>query len=548
MTHGLAQLATLQAAPDELARHAAVLMIAAPLVGACLAMLAWGPRAAHAVGLASAGFSVWMGLALAGEVARQGAVVYEVGGYAPLLGVELRADGASVLFALLIAAAGLLAIGMSGPELRGEIEGRQRVPALAGMLVCLSGLLALTVVGDMFTAFVFLEVASIGTYALVAAGREDRRSLPAAFNYLMWGALGATFYLMGVAFLFGVTGTLNMAEMARRLAALPVGGGAARAAAAGAALAVIGLAIKAALFPLHRWLPDAYAHAPSPVATLLAAASTKAAMLLLARILFGVLAHRTALQHVFLALLLAPMGAVGVLIATGQALWQGGLRRLLALSTVAQTGYAALGVSLGTAAGLTAAYMQLVADGLAKAVMFIALGGIAARMPVSGVKDFVGAGKVAPLTMTAFAIGALSVAGLPLTIGFGAKWLLFGAAFSASSMWIIAVMAIGALGTLIYTARLLEQMFFMTRPADAPELREAPPIILASAWIAAWLCLFFGATGSLPIGLADLGARNLMQPSVAAPAAAPIAPIAPASAAAPSLPSEPPAQNLGPPR
>ena len=148
--------------------------------------------------------------------------------------------------------------------------------------------------GDAFNAFVFLEVSSIGTYALIAIGeKRDRRALPAAFNYLIMGTIGATFYVVGVGFLFAATGTLNMADMGARLATL----GDSSVVQAGFAFIVVGLGIKAAMFPLHGWLPGAYSYAPSLIAIFLAATATKASIYLMARFVFDVFPDGAAFGH-----------------------------------------------------------------------------------------------------------------------------------------------------------------------------------------------------------------------------------------------------------
>jgi len=172
-----------------------------------------------------------------------------------------------------------------GHALVAEVRAETHTLFQSGYLLCVGGFLGLVLTGDAFNAFVFLEVSSVGTYALVAAGEQrDRRALPAAFNYLIMGTIGATFYVIGIGFLYGATGTLNMADMAVRLATL----GDNTAVQAGFAFVVVGLGVKAAIFPLHGWLPGAYAGAPSLVSVFLAATATKTAIYLIARFTFDV--------------------------------------------------------------------------------------------------------------------------------------------------------------------------------------------------------------------------------------------------------------------
>ena len=151
-------------------------------------------------------FAAWMALALVGEVARRGAVDYAIGGFAPPLGIALHIDGLSVLMALLVSSAGVMASLYSGHSLAADVRAEKHTLFQSGYLLCQTGLLGLVSTGDAFNAFVFLEVSSIGTYALVAIGeKRDRRALPAAFNYLIMGTIGATFYVIGIGFLYAAS-------------------------------------------------------------------------------------------------------------------------------------------------------------------------------------------------------------------------------------------------------------------------------------------------------------------------------------------------------
>ena len=199
-----------------------------------------------------------------------------------------------------------------------EVKPEKHTLFQSGYLLCLAGFLGLVFTGDAFNAFVFLEVSSIGTYALVGVGEaRDKRALPAAFNYLIFGNVGATFYVLGVGFLYAATGTLNMADMAMRLATL----GDNAAVQAGFAFVVAGLGIKAAMFPLHGWLPGAYAGAPSLVSVFLAATATKAAIYLIVRFAFDVFPDAPQFGEIFLHWMLAPLAAAAVIVGSLQAIF-----------------------------------------------------------------------------------------------------------------------------------------------------------------------------------------------------------------------------------
>lgn len=497
---------TLYVAPSALTAHAPVLAIAGPLIGACAAALSPGSRTGWVVSVATAAFALWMSLAVAGEVARHGVVVYAIGGFQPPLGIALRIDALGSAMALLVAFMGMIGAAYSGHALVSEVRAETHTLFQSGYLLCLAGFIGLVSTGDAFNAFVFLEVGSIGTYALVAAGEQrDRRALPAAFNYLIMGTIAATFYVIGIGFLYGATGTLNMADMAARLATL----GDNTAVQAGFALVVVGLAIKAAIFPLHTWLPGAYAGAPSLIAMFLAATSTKTALYLIARFTFDVFPQTSAFGHLFIHSILAPLAAVAIIVGSLQAIFEKDVRRILAYSSVAQVGFIVLGMTLANAAGMSSAVFYIFSHALMKAALFMAIGALAISVRARTLDDFAGVGRDAPWSAAAFGVGAASLAGLPLTMGFIAKWRLIEAALQSGMIWMVAVMAAGAALTLVYAWRMVEALFFKAPMPGAPRAREAPVGVLAPLWVLAGLSLWFGVEASLPESLSRAAAAAL---------------------------------------
>jgi multicomponent Na+:H+ antiporter subunit D len=496
----------LYVAPPALTAQAPILVIAGPLIGACAAALSPGGRTAWVVSVLTAVFALWMAVAVAGEVARKGAIDYALGGFAPPMGIALRIDALGATMALLIASVGLMGALYSGHALESEVRAEKRTLFQSGYLVCLAGFLGLVLTGDAFNAFVFLEVSSIGTYALVAVGEaRDRRALPAAFNYLIFGTVGATLYVLGVGFLYAATGTLNLADMAPRLATL----GDNSAVQAGLAFIVAGLGVKAAMFPLHGWLLGAYAAAPSLVSVFLAATATKAAIYLIIRFVFGVFPEGEFGEN-FLRWILAPLAAAAVIICSMQAIFEREVRRILAFSSVAQVGFILLGASLATTAGLSAGVFYLVAHALMKGALFMAVGAFAISVRARTVEDFSGIAREAPWSAAAFAVGAASLVGAPLTMGFLAKWSLVSSALQAGEIWIVVVLAIGSLLTLIYVGRILEAMFFRAPVRGAERASEAPVGVLVPLFVFSGLSLWFGVDATLPASLANASASVLM--------------------------------------
>ncbi|MDQ4116028.1 MAG: monovalent cation/H+ antiporter subunit D family protein, partial [Actinomycetota bacterium] len=260
-----------------------VLQVLIPLLGAPLCavlrqrFVAWALFTAASVGAMACALRMTSGV-VAGEVQR-----YALGGWPAPIGIEYVVDPANAPLLVLVSAIAVVVAVYARPSVEREIAPRQIPLFYSCLCLCLAGLLGVAATGDAFNAFVFLEISSLATYALIAMGRR-RRALLAAFRYLIIGTIGATFLLIGIGLAYAVTGTLNMADLAARLP--DVHGN--RALTAAVVFVLVGLAVKMALFPLHAWLPDAYAEAPSAVSTFLAAVSTKVALYAFARFSFTV--------------------------------------------------------------------------------------------------------------------------------------------------------------------------------------------------------------------------------------------------------------------
>jgi multicomponent Na+:H+ antiporter subunit D len=187
------------------------------------------------------------------------------------------------------------------------------------------------------------------------------------------------------------------------------------------------------------------------------------------------------------------------------------VRRILAFSSVAQVGFILLGVSLASMAGLAAGVFYLLAHALMKGALFMAVGALAISVRARTVEEFSGIAREAPWSAAAFAMGAASLAGVPLTMGFLAKWQLIEAALEAGLFWIVATIAVGSLLTLVYVGRMLEAMFFRPAMPGAQRTKEAPVGVLAPLLVLAGLSVWFGLDSTLPEGLANASAAALLE-------------------------------------
>lgn len=499
--------ADLVIAPEFVVTHAPALLVLVPLLMSAATVVAPNGRFAWVMALATSAFCLWAGVALAAEVADKGLISYEMGGWAPPVGIEFRADDLNTLVVLVITLVGLLSAIYAQPAVAREVRSEKQPLFYTAFQICLAGLLGISLTGDAFNLFVFLEISSIATYVLVALGvNRDRRALTASFNYLIMGTIGASFFVVGVGFLYAAMGTLNMADMATRIPELQDN----RVVQAGFAFILVGLGLKAAMFPLHQWLPSAYAYAPSFVTVFLSATATKAAFYALARFMFSVFNPSLDFVAASLIWVLAPLACLAILFCSFQAAFQLDVRRILAYSSVAQVGYMLLGLATGTAAGIAAGMFHMANHALMKGALFMAVGAAALNADVWKLSHFQGAGRQAPLTFAGFTIAGLSLIGVPLTAGFLSKWRLLEAVMGVHWWWAAVVIGISSLLAFIYVGRILEAVFFKAPIEDAPVIKEAPVAVLFPLWVLAGLNIVFGLDPSLPLGLAQAGAQAVL--------------------------------------
>jgi multicomponent Na+:H+ antiporter subunit D len=237
--------------------HAPALQVALPLAAAPLCLLIRHARLAWAFATLVSWGVLAIAVLLVRRVFAEGTVSYALGDWVAPLGIEYRIDMAGALMVLVIAAIGALVM----PYARASVEHELRKDSIGLFytcyLLCLTGLLGIVVTGDTFNLFVFLEIASLSSYVLISQGCS-RRSLTAAYQYLVMGTIGATFILIGIGLLYMMTGTLNMADLSQRLPAVTD----TRTIRVAFAFVTVGVSLKLALFPLHLWLPNAYTFAP----------------------------------------------------------------------------------------------------------------------------------------------------------------------------------------------------------------------------------------------------------------------------------------------
>lgn len=460
-------------------------LILLPLLWASLAFVL-GPCRGKWLAIAGLSVQTWLAFDLAQTVGTGGAAVkHLVGGWGAPLGIDLAADGLSAAMLLLTQCVALpLAVYANAYYKRGAVAGAYFWP-LAGFLI--AGLNALFLSADLFNIYVTLELVGLASVGLVAAGGGVQQ-MAAALRYLFATLLGSGLYLLGVALIYGVYGTVSIAVLtplvtseAPRL--MWIAGG----------LMLIGLMLKTALCPFHFWLPPAHGRAPAPVSALLSALVVKASFYLILRLWIGPFAPLVPAAE-WLAWGPALLGTLAIFWGSWQAIRAERLKMLIAYSTVAQLGYLFLIFPLLTGPdAVQVGVMQVFAHGLAKAGMFIAAGVFIKATGQESVAGLAGAVERLPITLFAFGLAGMTLMGLPPSSGFLAKWQLIEVALDRGYWWLVVVVLAGGLLAAVYVFRVLRQAFLLA-PANTP-LAAVPYTLEWTAFALAAASVLLGLRG-----------------------------------------------------
>ncbi len=487
--------------------HLAALQVVVPLLAAPIVVLLRGQRLAWAAATATSLMAFIIAIALTLGVLNGQDFQYFMGSWPAPYGIELKVDALSAVVLLIVTGASTAALFAAYHSIDAQIARSRQALFYAAWILALAGLSGIAVSADAFNIFVFMEISSLASYVLVAGG-PDRKALPAVFKYLIFGTIGATFYLIGVGLVYMMTGTLNLADMELRIHEVadqnPV--------LVAAGFITVGLALKAAVFPLHIWLPNAYTYAPHAVTVFLAACATKVSLYVLLRFDFVVFQQNLIGHEVQFSNFLMPLAILAIVIASAVAMFEKNLKRLLAWSSVAQIGYIMLGASLVSMAGLTASILHIFNHAIAKGSLFLAVACLALRLGNLRMNDIAGSAKAMPWTMAAFLLGGLSFIGVPGTAGFISKWYLISAVLSLgpAGIALTAVIVIGSLMAVVYIWRIVELAYFRAPVNGAASVQEAPLGILLITWVAALANIFFGLNPDLPLTLSSSAASALI--------------------------------------
>jgi len=383
-------------------------------------------------------------LSVLNTVMTTGKFSYRLGGWAPPWGIEYMLDHLSAFVLVIVSSISLIVAIYSKKSIEDNLP-EKTVPFYTLFLLLVTGLMGIVITGDVFNLFVFLEISALSCYALIAIGEEGAPM--ATFNYIIIGTIGACFYLLGIGYLYIATGSLNMADLANILPDLYHS----KVILVAFAFFTVGLAIKAGLFPLHTWLPDAYCTAPSAVSALIAPLMTKVAAYVMIRLLFTVFQPNFSVNMVPVMPILGWLSVMAIFWGGIKALAQTDLKRMLVYVVVAEVGYIVIGVSVANRMGLTGAILHIMNDAVMMACLFLVVGAILYKTGTREIQQLRHLNKKMPFTMAAFTITALSMVGIPPACGFFSKWyLILGTIEAGQWVWAAALLCSSLINAVLF--------------------------------------------------------------------------------------------------
>jgi multicomponent Na+:H+ antiporter subunit D len=454
------------------------LFIALPLTMSVLIQLFARRQALAAAWMACLTMLAMMLMALAtiGSAAG-GEFIYNMGGWKTPLGIDLRMDQLTVLLVVTINTIGLAVVLYAVDYMR-QFTARPRFYSL--FLLMITGMNGVVMTGDLFNLYVFLEIAAIASYSLVAFGC-DRDGLEASFKYIVLGSVSSSLILIALALMYGVTGALNMAQVSGRVAEFGMDAPLVLA----FSLFICGFAFKAALVPFHAWLPDAHPAAPAPVSAMLSGVLIKAiGIYVLARLIFNVFGAQPNILS-----LLCWLGVLSMVVGGLMAVGQQDIKRLFAYSSISQVGFMILGLGLGTPLGLVGALYHLVNHSMFKSLLFLNAGAVEYCTGTRHLDQLGGLNRAMPVTGATSLVGSMSIAGIPPFNGFWSKLIIILACVQAGRYGFAAVAVLMSIVTLGYQLKVQRGAFFSELPAALGEVKREPRLMALSMLLLAAGCV-----------------------------------------------------------
>lgn len=479
-----------------MSQHFPALIIIAPLLAAFFIFaVSWiNRRLCFPLAVLALAVSLAASTGLLGMVLKNGPVEYHMGGWPPPWGIAYYVDYLNAPVLVVVFCVALINLIAGRRIVRQEFSDRIG-PFFTLYVLFVTGLAGMVVTGDAFNLYVLLEIASLTGYALIGMGKGNAALY--GLNYIFMGTVGASFYLLGIGYLYMVTGSLNIADIASILPGVYDS----KVVLVAFIFCMTGLFLKMAFFPLHGWLPNAYTNAPSAAVSLIAPLTTKVMIYVMIRIVLYLFTPLFAFDTLHVGNVFVWLSAVAIVMGSLLALGQKSLKRMLSYIIVAEVGYMAGGLWLGNTEGITGAILHLVNDAAMTLCVFLAAGTLVFKIKPSvkgalQLDDLAGSFTKMPYTMTAFVMGALSIIGVPPFCGFFSKWYLLSGAVTAGHYEFMAALLFSSLVNVVIFVRVIEIAYY-GNPGHRAEsghwtagMNEAPldmliPLLLVAAGLVA---------------------------------------------------------------
>ncbi len=435
--------------------------------------------------------------------ASQGTLAYSLGGWKPLLGlpigIVLVLDGFTSFMLVTVNLVAFL-VGIFSINYMAKYTAKWKFYTL--FLLMVSGMNGVLISGDLFNLFVFLEIASVASYALVAFGTE-RHSLEAAFKYALMSTVGSLFILLGIVFLYSCTSTLNLADMALALSLKDYS----NVLTLVSILFLMGFGLKAAIVPFHAWLPDAHPSAPAPISAMLSGVLIKSlGVYSLCRIFYNVIGISCEFSSI-----LRVLGALSMVIGVFLAIGQWDLKRLLAYHSISQIGYVVLGIGLGTPLGIVGGLFHLFNHSIFKSLLFLNSGAVEYATGTRDLKKMGGLAEKMPVTSATTLTASMSIAGIPPLNGFWSKLIIIIACVKAGQYWYGFWAVLASILTLASFMKVMKYAFWGSLREKFSKIKEVPIFMKLSMVSLALICALSGLL--LLSGIRDsflIGATNVL--------------------------------------
>ena len=407
-------------------------------------------------------------------------MVYKVGGWIPPIGICMVLDGLTSFMLVTVNLVSFLVTIYSISYMK-KYTDKWRFYTL--FMLMLAGMNGIIITGDFFNLFVFVEIASIASYALVAFGTEAEE-LEASFKYAVMGSVASSFILLGIAMLYGYTATLNMADISLVLSGKDSG----ILVSFIAVLFLMGFGLKAAIVPFHAWLPDAHPSAPAPISAMLSGVLIKVlGVYALIRIFFNVIGINNNILTILMFL-----GTVSMLIGVFLAIAQWDFKRLLAYHSISQIGYVILGIGLGTPLGILGGLFHLFNHSVFKSLLFLNSGAVDYALDTRDLQDMGGLKEKMPVTANTNLIASMSIAGIPPFNGFWSKLLIILACIQSGRMIYALCAVVASILTLASFMKVQKYAFFGLLREKWQKIKEVPWTMQLSMIALAVICIIGG--------------------------------------------------------